>query len=152
MGANGNPTSCVIVSKNNPSYGSIRVIQDRIVIDEQGFAKVKQVSALIQGLVKDLSRFGWKPGQEIDGNIVIQEQLKPFSTKTPERDYKIAGETGIVCCVDGQPIYRKAFYKMYSDVDTYVAHTNGDEIKAAYQEQHTKEPAQVEENADLTNA
>ena len=51
----------------------------------------------------------------------------------PERDYKIAGKTGIVCCQDGQPIYRKTFYTLNSSAeDVLVSHNNIEDIRAAY--------------------
>ena len=44
----------------------------------------------------------------------------------------MAGDTGIVCCEHGQPIYRKTFYDASGTMeDTYVAHTNGDAIREA---------------------
>jgi hypothetical protein len=42
---------------------------------------------------------GFYAGQELPGTIVIEESLTPFNKKAPERDLKIAGETGIVCRV-----------------------------------------------------
>ena len=45
---------------------------------------------------------------------------------------KIAGSTGVVCKVNGQPIYRKT---VYTDIPTLkeelIAHDNIEEIKAA---------------------
>lgn len=131
----------IIISKNNPLYGSVRVKQERAVIDENGFAKVKQVTALIQGLVTDLTRIGWKAGQEIEGRIYFKEQLKPFNTAEPARDLKVAGETGVICSIDGKPMYRKTFYspsELTEDVfirdgaGCILSHTNGDEIREAY--------------------
>lgn len=131
----------VVPSKNNPEWGHIRVEQDRIVVDEKGFGRMKKVSALIPGEIKDLRKFGWKAGQAIKGTIIFKEQLTPFNPKDPERDYKIAGATGIVCCYYGEPIYRKTFFTtnpnaedVYSKDETgqIITHTNGDDIRAAY--------------------
>lgn len=127
----------VIPSQNNSEWGHIRVIQDRVVIDDNGFARKKTLSALIAGLVEDLKGFGWSKNQEVPGKIIVKESLEAFNAKEPERDYKVAGKTGIVCCLDGQPIYRKAFYTLNEtaqDSET-IAHNNGDAIKAAYAEQ-----------------
>lgn len=124
----------IVPSKKNSEYGHIRVVQDRFIHDERGFMRRKTISALIVGLIVDLKARGWKKDQEIDGNIVFTESLEPFNTKEPARDYKIAGKTGIVCCQDGQPIYRKTFYTEDPKVgDVSVEHTNGEEIKAAYE-------------------
>lgn len=125
----------VIVSKNNPDWAHIRVEQSRIVIDDNGFARRKTISALVHGTVEDLKSFGWTKGAELPGKILFKESLEPFNASQPERDYKVAGKTGIVCCQDGQPIYRKTFYTLNSSAeDVSVAHTNIEDIRAAYAE------------------
>ena len=133
----------VIPSKNNAEWGHIRVEQERIVIDERGFARKKRVSALIPGLIHDLKSFGWKAGQELKGTIIFKEQLTPFNPRDPERDYKIAGRTGIVCCIYGEPVYRKTFYstnpeaqdvQIMDENNNPVSHTNGEEIRIAYKQ------------------
>ena len=68
----------IVPSKTNPDYGFIRVSQDRIIIDESGFARRKVISALIPGLVKDLAGFDWKANQEVDGKIIFKEQCVTF--------------------------------------------------------------------------
>ena len=123
----------IIPSQSNPEWGYIRVIQDRMFIDDNGFARKKTLSALIPGLVTDLKGFDWKNNQEVSGSIVVRESFESFNAKEPERDYKIAGKSGIVCCQDGQPNYRKSFYTLSTDVkDFTIEHNNGDAIKAAY--------------------
>jgi hypothetical protein len=133
----------VIPSRQNAKWGHIRVEQERIIIDEKGFGRMKQVSALIPGLIKDLRRFNWHEGQELKGTIIFKEQMMPFNPKEPQRDYKIAGKTGIVCCIDGSPIYRKTFYSANPDAQDVlildargnpISHTNGDEIRLAYKQ------------------
>lgn len=125
----------IVPSKKNPEWGHIRVEQTRMIIDERGFARRKTVSALIPGTIADLKGFGWSKDQEIEGKIIIKERLEPFNTENPERDYKIAGETKVVCCLDGQPIYRKSFYTLNMNAyDETIEHNNGDAIKAAYAE------------------
>ena len=131
----------IVPSQNNPEYGYIRVEQTRMEVDNNGFARKKTLSALISGEIEDLKGFGWSNGQLVDGQIVVKEQLEPFSTKNPERDYKYAGETGIVCCQDAQPIYSKIFFTFDMEAsDKKEAHTNGDEIKAAYAEAKENDP------------
>lgn len=138
----------VVPSKNNPEWGHIRVEQDRIVIDDRGFGRKKRVSALIPGLIVDLKSFGWKASDKIEGCVYFKEQLTPFNPKEPERDYKIAGKTGVICCIDGEPIYRKTFYNKNPDTqDVFIldeqgqpmTHNNGDAIRAAYLELNEKE-------------
>ena len=97
----------VNVSNNNPEYGYIRVQQIRTMIDDNGFLRRKPVSALIPGTLAELKESGFFAGQQLDGKIVVEESLEPFNDKTPERDLKVAGETGIVCTLGGLPIYRR---------------------------------------------
>lgn len=148
----------VVPSKNNSIWGHIRVVQDRVVIDDRGFARLRSVSALIPGLIKDLKAFNWKADQELKGTIIIKEQLEPFNPKEPERDYKIAGRTGIPCCIDGQPIYRKAFYSTNAEASdvfitdefgNIVSHNNVDDIRAAYLELAEQDSLKESESQDL---
>lgn len=143
----------VVPSKNNPEWGHIRVVQERIIVDDRGFARKKPVSALIPGLIGDLKAFNWKADQEVKGTIIFKEQLVPFNPKDPDRDYKVAGKTGVVCCIDGQPIYRKTFYNadpdakdvhILDDHGNPVSHNNGDAIRAAYAELAEKEKQSTE--------
>jgi hypothetical protein len=102
----------------------------------------------VHGTVEDLKSFGWTKGVDLPGRIVFKESLEPFNVAQPERDYKIAGKTGIVCCQDAQPIYRKTFYTLNTSAeDISVAHNNVEDIRAAYA---TSVDAEVDGNvADL---
>ena len=120
-------------SPNNPDYGWVRVIQKKQRF-EDSFAKSVTESALILGRFKDLVSFGWKEGQELPGQIVVKEQLEPFSRdpKYQDKDLKIAGDTGVVCSFEGQSIYRKNIYTTdMNDSDVFIAHDNEAEIKEA---------------------
>ena len=117
-------------SEKNPEYGYVRVEQVASLINEQGWLRRSRRSALIKGLVKDLNETGFAEGQELDGKIVVVESLVPFNPENPDRDLKVAGETGVVCRIDDQPIYRQSFYTPNMDAkDTLLAHSNNDEIR-----------------------
>jgi hypothetical protein len=123
----------VNVSENNPDYGYIRVQQIRTMIDDNGFLRRKPVSALIPGTLSELTESGFYAGQQLDGKIVVEESLEPFNAKTPERDLKIAGETGIVCTIGGLPIYRRTKFTLDGNAqDTLIKHDNVDQLRAAY--------------------
>jgi hypothetical protein len=123
----------VNVSVNNPEYGYVRVQQVRTMIDDNGFLRRKPVSALIPGTLAELKDSGFFQGQQLDGKIVVEESLEPFNEKTPERDLKVAGETGIVCTLGGQPIYRRTKMSFDANVsDTLIKHDNTEELRAAY--------------------
>ena len=103
------------------------------MIDDSGFLRRKPVSAIVPGTMVELVESGFFAGQQLDGKIVIEESLEPFNTKTPERDLKIAGDTGIVCTVGGQPIYRRTKYTFDNSAsDVLVKHDNVEELRAAY--------------------
>jgi hypothetical protein len=123
----------VAPSENNSEYGHIRVTQDVVSIDERtGFVRKKMVSALIPGLVEDLKSFGWVNGQTINGKIVVRESLEAFNPNDPERDLKYAGDTGVICTLEGQPIFRKSFYTLNENAqDEKIQHDNTAEILAA---------------------
>lgn len=126
----------VNVSVNNPTYGYIRVQQVRTMIDDNGFLRRKPVSALIAGTVTELTESGFYAGQQLDGKIVVEEALSPFNEKTPERDLKIAGETGIVCTIGGLPIYRRTKFSFANNAeDMLIKHDNIEQLKAAYSAQ-----------------
>lgn len=123
----------VNVSTNNPEYGYIRVQQVRTVVDDNGFLRRKVITALSPGLVSELTDMGFYAGQQLDGKIVIEESLEPFNKETPERDLKVAGETGVLCTYAGLPIYRRTKFSFDANaVDTLIKHDNGEELRAAY--------------------
>jgi len=126
----------VINISENPEIGYIVLEQTKVNFKETGWINKQRLSCLIFGEIDELKSFGWVNGMEIPGNIVIQEQLEPFNENDPERDYKIAGDTGIVCCIEGQPIYRKSFYDSTEEKkDNKLQHTNGDAIREKFLEE-----------------
>jgi hypothetical protein len=143
-------TGAVInVSNNDSDYGYVRVQQTRTMIDDNGFVRRKTISALMPGLYEDLKAMNLFGGQALDGKIIIEESLSPFNKKNPERDLKIAGETGVVCTLGGLPIYRRTKFTFNEAAfDTTVDHDNVDELRAAYA---TQEKAKaIEPNEDFS--
>lgn len=119
-------------SSSNSEYGYVRLGQKRVTFGVNGWVKSSNVSTLIHGKLEDLQEMNFKADESLSGKIIIRESLEPFSKNDPERDYKYAGDTGIVCCVDGQPIYRKTFFVPNMDAeDVLLAHTNGADIREA---------------------
>jgi hypothetical protein len=126
-------TGAVINPSNNPEYGYVRLEQVRTLIDDNGFLRRKTLSTLIHGTIAELQASDFYAGQELPGNITIVESLEPFNKSNPERDLKIAGETGIICKFDGNPIYRKTKYSPAANaVDVTIQHDNVDELREAY--------------------
>jgi hypothetical protein len=140
----------VNVSENNSDYGFIRVQQQRTMIDDSGFLRRKSISALVPGTVSELTDSGFYAGQQLDAKIVVEESLDPFNTKSPERDLKIAGETGIVCTLGGLPIYRRTLLSFdATTADSLIKHDNVDELRNAYNAQKSK--TALKPNADFSN-
>jgi hypothetical protein len=118
------------IFKNNPEYGYVRVEQATPVVSDRGWLKVSKRSSFIKGKVDQLQSLNYRQGQEILGKIVVIESLTPFNMDNPDRDLKIAGDTGVICRIDDQPIYRQAFYTTNTNAqDELIYHTNVDEIK-----------------------
>ena len=119
-------------SNTNSEYGYVRLTQKRVTFGSGGWVKSSNLSTLIHGKLEDLQEMDFKANEVLTGKIVIREQLEPFSSNDPDRDYKYAGDTGIICCIDGQPIYRKTFFvpNVIAE-DILLSHTNGDDIREA---------------------
>ena len=125
--------SVITVSENNPEYGFVTVSQVRTMFDDNGFIRSKKVNALIPGKIEELEMAGFFVGQELPGKVLIKESLTPFNKKDPSRDLKIAGNTGILCSIAGQPIYRKTIYTNMSNAeDVLVQHDNVEQLRNAY--------------------
>lgn len=117
-------------SPNNPEYGVIRLEQETIQIDHNGWLKAVTRSALLKGKMDDLAAAGYTVNTQLPGKIVVVESLEPFNAENPDRDLKIAGSTGIICRIDDQPIYRQSFYTTDMNASDYlIAHNNSYEIK-----------------------
>jgi len=120
------------VSKNNSEYAHVRIIQEKVGFTANGWVKKTTLSTLIHGTAADLEEIGIAKKKTLPGKIVVKESLNPFSTNNPDRDLKIAGETGVICVSEDQPIYRKTFYVLNDkDEDVLIPHTNKEEIVEA---------------------
>lgn len=119
----------VTISENNPEFGYIKVEQIATQIANGWLRQVKR-TAIINGKVDDLLEAKFKDGQELPGKIVVIESFNAFNPENPDRDLKIAGDTGIICRVDDQPIYRQSVYTVNDQAqDEFIMHDNTDEIK-----------------------
>ena len=119
-------------SSNNAEFGHIRLEQQTVTFGNTGWVKSSNRTTLLHGKMDDLQSLNLNESTPLNGKIIVKESITPFSNNDPDRDLKIAGETGIVCSVDDQPIYRKTFF--VADVtaqDVLIAHTNGDAIREA---------------------
>lgn len=136
------------ISENNPEFGYIRVEQNAPVINEKGWLRFSKRSSLIKGKVEDLLQCNYKAGQEIQGRIVVVESLTPFNTENPDRDLKIAGETGVVCTIDDQPIYRQSFFTTNVDAhDELITHDNVAEIREVQEAQRAMSTLKIKSNS-----
>ena len=122
----------VRLSKNNPEYSFIRLGYKSVSIVKGGWVKERNLTTLIMGTTENLTSYAKNLGKTLPGKIIAIESLEPFNNTNPDRDLKYAGDTGIICCQDGQPIYRKTEYTYDVEAqDILIEHTNGDAIRAA---------------------
>lgn len=126
----------ITVNENNPELGWITLEQEVFQINDKGWLKGTTRTALVHGKMSDLARAGYREGTTLPGKLVITESLTPFNTENPDRDLKIAGATGVICRVDDQPIYRRAFYTTNINAfDEFITHNNTEEIKEVMEAQ-----------------
>jgi len=119
-------------SSNNAEFGHIRLEQKRVVYGNTGWVKSSNRSTLLHGKMDDLQNLELNVNTPLTGKIIVKESLIPFSNNDPDRDLKMAGDTGIICAVDGEPIYRKTFFVADATAeDVLISHTNGDAIREA---------------------
>ena len=117
------------VSQNNPEYGFVRVEQDAIEVSN-GWVRRKVRSSIVPGLVADLKAIGWKANEMLDGKITVKESTEPIMESNPDFGVKRAGQDGPVCLFEDQAIYRRTYYTLDTDdTDTFIQHTNADEIR-----------------------
>jgi hypothetical protein len=121
--------SVIRVSQNNPDYGFVRVEQDAIEVSN-GWVRRKVRSSIVPGLVADLKAIGWKANELLEGKVTVKESLEPIMESNPDFGVKRAGQDGPVCLFEDQAIYRRTYYTMdVNDTDTFIQHTNVDEIR-----------------------
>jgi len=145
----------VIRVGKNSIYGHVRITQDSVGFSASGWVNNRKLSALIHGKVEDLKDIGIAKMKTLPGKIYIIEKFEPFSEADPNRDLKVAGETGIVCVGTNTetgevdcPIYRKSFYDQTGTrSDSLIPHTNSENIKEANGAQSAANGADTSKNA-----
>ena len=121
----------VITPTSNPEIGYIKLEQKSNIINGN-WVKNQRKTCLIFGKFEELQDFGFKKDDELDGNIIIEESFIPFNENNAEKEMKMAGNSGIPCLVDGQPIYRRTRYTTnLSETDILIQHNNTAAIKEA---------------------
>lgn len=140
------------ISQKNPEYGYIRVEQQTVQINDQGWLRNSKRSALIKGKVEDLMDCNYKEGTQIPGKIVVRESLTPFNPENPDRDLKVAGDTGVICRINDEPIYRQSFFTSNQAAqDELISHTNSEEIREVLGAQRVLTNITNTADADLGN-
>lgn len=118
------------ISENNPEYGFVKVQQLTMQINDEGWLRQSLRTALIKGRVDDLLASNFKAEQVLPGKIIVRESLTAFNPENPDKNLKIAGDTGIICRLDDQPIYRQTFYTQNENaIDEFIMHNNNQEIR-----------------------
>lgn len=143
------------VSQNNPEYGFVRVEQDAVEVSN-GWVRRKVRSSIVPGLVSDLKAIGWKANQLLEGKITVKESLEPIMQSNPDFGVKRAGQDGPICLFEDQAIYRRTYYTMdVNDTDTFIQHTNVDEIRESNSQRsstvETVKPAKATKATESVN-
>ncbi len=121
----------VITPTANPEIGYIKLEQKSNIINGN-WVKNQKKTCLIFGKFEELAEFNFTKDQELDGQIIIEESFIPFNEKNAEREMKMAGNTGVPCLLDGQPIYRRQRYTTnMNEQDILIQHNNTAEIREA---------------------
>ena len=121
----------VIIPTANPEIGYIRLEQKSNIINGN-WVKNQKKTCLIFGKFDELKEFNFKKDQELDGQIIIEESFIPFNENNAEKEMKMAGNSGIPCLLDGQPIYRRQRYTTnMNEQDLLIQHNNTAQIKEA---------------------
>lgn len=124
-----NNGSAINVNPNNPEYGYIRVGQTLNKFNQDGWLQSENRYFLLKGKLDELQNSGMNAGHTIPGKLVRQESLEPFDSYSQA---KVAGDSGVVCTLKGQPIYSRVVYDGSGTMeDTLIAHDNKEEIVAA---------------------
>jgi hypothetical protein len=151
-------------SKNNPEYAYVILKQTRSMIQSNpaniknvGWLKTQNMTTLIKGTMQDLKVFGFTKDTILPGKIVVKESTTPFSEENPDQHLKIAGDTGVICCLHGEPIYRITYYTTNPDEqDEFMQHDNVDAIRQANGivsdkiKNSVKETVKIQETFDIT--
>lgn len=141
---NANEAGAVVIPSKNPEFGYIRLTQDATDFSG-GWARPVNKSTLLKGAIEDLKNLNFSKGQLLDGQIVVTESMEPSNAEDLAQDRKEAGDSGVVCSVAGEPIYRTSVYSTdMSLTDTLLAHDNSDAIKEAQAEAKAKETASLD--------
>lgn len=124
------PNGNIITVSQNPEYGYIRVSQDVCEFSIDGWLRLRTRSALVHGRMVDLEAANFYDNQELPGKIVVKESHIPFDLDNPDRNLKVAGDSGVICRVGDQPIYRQTFYTQDPHAyDEFIRHDNKEEIR-----------------------
>jgi len=141
----------ITASQNNPEYGYIKLQQNVLLVDHNNWVQHKKRHCIITGKLEDLKALDFKANQELEGKIIVKEQCMPFSEYNSEKELKMAGNTNVVCRIDDQPIYRKAFFTTnLNEQDILLEHTNREEIKEALEDLKNVEKI-INETVNLNN-
>lgn len=93
--------SVITKNENKPEFGTIRVDQE-VISMENGFLNKTKRSGFITGKLVDLQSIGYFDGKVLPGQIIRKESFTPlFTGQTP----KINPTTKVEVLVEGRQIY-----------------------------------------------
>tara|TARA_R110001592_G_scaffold34089_3_gene117437 strand:- start:4865 stop:5386 length:522 start_codon:yes stop_codon:yes gene_type:complete len=122
----------IIRPSKNPDFGYI-LLEQVVVEIKDGWIKKNRKTTVVSGettLLNEQLPYFQKP---LLGNIITEESMTPTDLNDPTKDIKMGGDSGVVCMVDNQPIYRtEKFTTDLTKTSTFIKHDNGHEISNKY--------------------
>jgi hypothetical protein len=139
-------TEAVVSQSKNPEIGYITLCQMISTISKNNFEELKARYTTVFSDFNRLLDTKYIAGQVMPGNIILVEQLEPFSD--PKQDIKMGGPKGnkIPCTINGQLIYSRTRYIPEGEQSsTIIQHDNVAELRSLYQAAEAAKETQAEE-------
>ena len=126
----------VNVNSNSPEYGYVRIGQTISKFNPDGWISTEERYFLLKGKLEALQNSGLDSNSVLPGKLIRQESLEPFDDYSQP---KVAGSSGVVCKVNGQPIYSRVVWDQTGTAhDVLIAHDNKEEIIASLANNNVK--------------
>ena len=126
----------VNVNSNSPEYGYVRIGQTISKFNPDGWISTEERYFLLKGKLEALQNSGLDSNSVLPGKLIRQESLEPFDDYSQP---KVAGTSGVVCKLNGQPIYSRVVWDQTGTAhDVLIAHDNKEEIIASLANNNVK--------------
>ena len=139
-------TKAIVSQSKNPEIGYITLCQIISTISKNNFVEEKARYTQIFSDFNKLLETNYIAGQVMPGNIILVEQLEPFTH--PKQDVKMGGPEGnkIPLTKNGELIYSRTRYiPEGNESSTIIQHDNVAELRALYQAAEAAKETEAQE-------